>query len=232
VQLIDVNDGRGVRVAVGRISGARVFAFCTDATVMGGALSARDSDRIVMAIDAALRDRCPVIGLWHSGGARLADGVESMDGVGRIFAAITRASGRIPQISVVLGPAAGAAAYGPALTDIIIMSTAGRLFVTGPDVVRTVTGEEIDMEGLGGQGPHSRMSGVVHMVAPSEQDAYVRARQITNFFVRPGLFDLSLVSADRDLLTILPESPKRAYDVRPLVCAILDTPAEGNSSFL
>lgn len=232
VQLTDFGDGRGVQVAVGRISGARVFAFCTDATVMGGALSARDSDRVIMAIDAAMRDRCPVIGLWHSGGARLADGVESMDGVGRIFSAIIRASGRIPQISVVLGPAAGAAAYGPALTDIIIMSTAGRLFVTGPDVVRTVTGEEIDMEGLGGTEPHSRKSGVVHIVASSEHDAYVRARQVTNFFVRPGLFDLSLVSADRNLLTLLPESPRRAYDVRPLVRAILDAPAEDSTSFL
>lgn len=231
-QLIDFGDRKGAQVAVGRISGARVFAFCTDATVMGGALSAQDSDRIIMAIDSALRDRCPVIGLWHSGGARLADGVESMDGVGRIFAAIIRASGRIPQISVVLGPAAGAAAYGPALTDIIIMSTAGRVFVTGPDVVRMVTGEDIDMEGLGGPEPHGRKSGVVHMVASSEHDAYARARQVTNFFVRPGLFDLSLVSADRNLLSMLPESPRRAYDVRPLVRAILDTPADGSASFL
>jgi acetyl-CoA/propionyl-CoA carboxylase carboxyl transferase subunit len=222
-------DGSGVRAAVGRIHGARTYAFCTDATTMGGALGALGSDRIVEAIDAALRDRCPVIGLWHSGGARLADGVESMDGVGRVFAAITRASGRIPQISVVLGPAAGAAAYGPALTDIIIMSTAGRVFVTGPDVVKTVTGEQIDMEGLGGSEPHSRKSGVVHVIADSEQDAIARARRLTDFFVRPGYFDLSTVRVDRDLRELLPDSPRRAYDVRPLLAEILDPATEGSS---
>jgi acetyl-CoA/propionyl-CoA carboxylase carboxyl transferase subunit len=195
LQPTHADDGSGVRAVAGRIHGAPVFAFCTDATVMGGALGARGSARIVETIDAALRDRCPVIGLWHSGGARLADGVESMDGVGRIFAAITRASGRIPQISVVLGPAAGAAAYGPALTDVIIMSAAGRVFVTGPDVVRSVTGEQIDMEGLGGVESHSRRSGVVHVATSTEDEAYDHARRITEYFVRPGFFDLSVVRA-------------------------------------
>jgi acetyl-CoA/propionyl-CoA carboxylase carboxyl transferase subunit len=232
IQLTNANDTVGVQAAVGQINGARVFAFCTDATVKGGALSATGSDRIVATIDAALRDRCPVIGLWHSGGARLADGVESMDGVGRIFAAITRASGRIPQVSVVLGPAAGAAAYGPALTDIIIMSATGRVFVTGPDVVRSVTGEQIDMEGLGGPRPHSRKSGVVHIVASSEDDAYLRARRIIGFFTRPGLFDLSLVDADRELLGIMmPESSRRAYDVRPLLREIVDTTTDNTTTF-
>jgi acetyl-CoA/propionyl-CoA carboxylase carboxyl transferase subunit len=96
---------------------------------MGGALGIEGSRRIVEAIEVAVRERCPVIGVWHSGGAKLADGVESMDGVGQMFAAMTRASGRVPQISVVVGPAAGAAAYGPALTDMIIMAPAGRVFI-------------------------------------------------------------------------------------------------------
>ena len=113
---------------------------------------------IVDAIDAALRERVPVIGIWHSGGARLAEGVEALDGVGEVFAAMVRASGRVPQISVVLGAAAGGAAYGPALTDLVIMGPDGRVFVTGPDVVRSVTGEDVDQEQLGGPDTHGRRS--------------------------------------------------------------------------
>ena len=126
---------------------------------------------IVDAIDTAVRERVPVIGLWHSGGARLAEGVEALDAVGLVFAAMVRASGRVPQISVVLGPAAGGAAYGPALTDLVIMSTGGRVFVTGPDVVRTVTGENVDMESLGGADTHGRRSGVVHIITDTDDEA-------------------------------------------------------------
>ena len=217
----------GVTAVRGRIDGAPVIAYCTDATTMGGALGAAGAQRIVEAIEAAVRMCCPVIGLWHSGGAKLADGVESMDGVGRMFAAMTRASGAIPQISVVLGPAAGAAAYGPALTDVIIMSEAGRVFITGPDVVRTVTGEAIDMEGLGGPSAHGPKSGVAHVIVGSEAEAYQRARRLTGFFAQPGAFDLAAARESRDLLAFLPSSPKRAYDVLPLVHAILDEDADG-----
>ncbi|GAA2962181.1 acyl-CoA carboxylase subunit beta [Actinokineospora diospyrosa] len=206
----------------GRINGAAVVAYCTDATNRGGSLGAAEADRIIVAIDLAVRLRVPVIGLWHSGGAKLADGVESMDGVGRMFAAMTRASGRVPQLSVVLGPAAGAAAYGPALTDLVIMSTGGRVFVTGPEVVRSVTGEQVDMEGLGGVDAHGRRSGVVHVTVDSEDAAYARARAITTLFTRPGLLDVRSVGAPSDLRDLLPESAKRAYDVRPLVRAVLD----------
>jgi acetyl-CoA/propionyl-CoA carboxylase carboxyl transferase subunit len=112
-ELLNDADDSEVRTAVGRINGSRVIAYCTDGTRMGGALGAIGSRHIVAAIEFAVRERCPVVGVWHSGGAKLADGVESMDAVGRMFAAMTSASGRIPQISVVVGPAAGAAAYGP-----------------------------------------------------------------------------------------------------------------------
>jgi len=108
--LVPLCDGDGARAVLGRIDGCRVVAYCTDATVLGGALGADGSAVIVRAIERAVHERCPVVGLWHSAGARLADGIESMDGVGQMFAAVTRASGRVPQISVVLGPAAGAAA--------------------------------------------------------------------------------------------------------------------------
>ena len=118
---------------------------------------------IVAAYSEAMARGVPIVGLWHSGGARLAEGVASLHAVGTVFAAMTAASGRVPQISVVLGPAAGGAAYGPALTDIVILSGQGRIFVTGPDVVRSVTGEDVDMERLGGPEPHSRRSGVVNL---------------------------------------------------------------------
>ena len=115
-----------------------------------------------------MADQAPIVGLWHSGGARLAEGVLSLHAVGLIFHAMTQASGKIPQISIVLGPAAGGAAYGPALTDVVILGPEGRIFVTGPDVVRSVTGEDVDMLRLGGPEPHGRRSGVVHVLADSE----------------------------------------------------------------
>jgi acetyl-CoA/propionyl-CoA carboxylase carboxyl transferase subunit len=211
-----------VLTAAGRIDGAPAVAYCTDATKMGGALGMAGTTRIVETIEIAVRRGCPVVGVWHSGGAKLADGVESMDAVGRMFTAMTRASGRVPQISVVVGPAAGAAAYGPALTDIIIMAPAGRVFITGPDVVRSVTGEQIDSEGLGGPETHSLRSGVAHVTADSEADAYLRARRLTTFFARPGLLELGRLGEETDLRALLPASSRRAYDVRPLVRAILD----------
>jgi acetyl-CoA/propionyl-CoA carboxylase carboxyl transferase subunit len=216
-------DGGSDATAVrGRIAGTSVAAYCTDARLMGGALGAVSAERIIEAIRYALRSCCPVVGLWHSGGARLADGVESMDGVGRMFAAMTEASGAIPQISVVLGPAAGAAAYGPALTDVIVMSDAGRIFVTGPDVVRAVTGEVVDMADLGGRNAHEVRSGVVHVAVDSEDDAYACARRLVDLLGRPGSFDVTGMGAGADLRPLLPDSPRRAYDVRPLVRAILD----------
>jgi acetyl-CoA/propionyl-CoA carboxylase carboxyl transferase subunit len=219
-----------VLTAAGQIDGAPVIAYCTDATKMGGALGMAGTTRIVEAIEIAVRRGCPVVGVWHSGGAKLADGVESMDAVGRMFTAMTRASGRVPQISVVVGPAAGAAAYGPALTDIIIMAPAGRVFITGPDVVRSVTGEQIDAEGLGGPETHSSRSGVAHVIADSEADAYRRARRLATFFTCPGLLELGRLGDETDLRALLPASSRRAYDVRPLVRAILDGGGAGGGA--
>jgi acetyl-CoA/propionyl-CoA carboxylase carboxyl transferase subunit len=215
-------NGNEVCTAIGHINGARTIAYCTDGTKMGGALGMAGTQRIIEAIEVAVRGRCAVVGVWHSGGAKLADGVESMDAVGQMFTAMTRASGRVPQISVVVGPAAGAAAYGPALTDIIIMAPAGRMFITGPDVVRAVTGERIDMEGLGGCQTHSRRSGVAHVTADSEADAYQHARRLVSYFACPGRLELDPLEDGMNLRALLPESARRAYDVRPLVRAILD----------
>ena len=215
-------DDSGVEAVRGRINGFPVVAYCTDANAAGGALGAGGARHIVDAIKVAQWKHWPVVGLWHSGGAKLADGVESMDGVGQMFAAMTRASGRIPQISVVLGPAAGAAAYGPALTDIVIMSDAGRVFVTGPHVVRSVTGEQVDMESLGGPAVHSRRSGVAHFVDDSEAAALGRARRLVELFSRPGHVDTALAMGGGDPRALLPDTPRRAYDVRPLVRHLLD----------
>lgn len=229
IQLIHDREGVGVVVARARINGSQVIVYCTDGSRMGGAIGADECPPIVNAIDQAVHDRCPVIGVWHSGGAKLAEGVEAMDAIGQMFAAMVRASGQVLQLSVVLGPAAGGAAYGPALTDVVIMSDGGRVFVTGPDVVRSVTGEQIDMEGLGGPEAHGKKSGVVHVNADTETDAYARARRITTLFAKPGMFDLQSVRGERDLRALLPESPRRAYDVRPLVKGIIDESDDGTT---
>jgi acetyl-CoA/propionyl-CoA carboxylase carboxyl transferase subunit len=215
-------DDSGVSAISGRVAGQQVAAFCTDATVMGGALGAAGCRHIVTAIDDAVRRRVPVIGLWHSGGARLADGVESMDGVGRVFAAMTRASGKVPQLSLVLGPAAGAAAYGPGLTDLVVMSDAARMFVTGPDIVRAVTGEPTDMAALGGPNVHARRSGVAHVTTDSDAEAYQVTRRLTDLLAHPGSIE-PVTAADRDPCSVLPASPRRAYDVRVLIGELLDS---------
>ena len=222
--LITPEDDRGVVSAVGRANGTHVVAFATDPTVQGGAMGNDGCRAIVTAYDRAFADSAPVVGLWHSGGARLREGVLSLDGVGRVFAAMTRASGKVPQISVVLGPAAGGAAYGPALTDIVILGPAGRIFVTGPEVVRSVTGEDVDMERLGGAEPHGRRSGVVHITTDSEEEALAEARTLATLLGYQGSLDLASVT-DIDLGSFLPDSARRAYDVHPLVSALLDADA-------
>ena len=214
-------DDRGVVAAVGRVHGTHAVAFATDPTVQGGAMGSLGCRAIVTAYDRAFADSAPVIGLWHSGGARLREGVASLDGVGRVFAAMTRASGKVPQISVVLGPAAGGAAYGPALTDVVILGPAGRIFVTGPEVVRSVTGEAVDMDVLGGPEPHGRRSGVVHVVTDSEPEALEQARRVAHLLGHQGSLDIEAVT-DIDLGALLPESARRAYDVHPLVESFVD----------
>ena len=225
VSLLVPRDSSCVLAARGTVAGTRAVAFCTDATVMGGAMGVDGCRHIVDAIDTALRERVPVVGIWHSGGARLAEGVTALHAVGEVFEAMVRASGRVPQISVVLGPAAGGAAYGPALTDLVIMGPAGRVFVTGPDVVRSVTGEDVDMESLGGPDTHGRRSGVVHVVTESEQAALATARQAVDLLAAQGAFAPAGSEPDVDLRALLPERTNRAYDVKPLVAALLDGPS-------
>jgi acetyl-CoA/propionyl-CoA carboxylase carboxyl transferase subunit len=217
-------DDSGVIGGRGEIDGTPTVAFATDATRMGGAMGVEGCRHIVDAIDTAVRERVPVIGLWHSGGARLAEGVTALDGVGQVFAAMVRASGRVPQISVVLGPAAGGAAYGPALTDIVIMGDAGRIFVTGPEVVRSVTGEQVDMERLGGPEPHGRRSGVVHITAKNDEQAMADARKLAKLLGAQGRVSPADAAEERDLAASMPAEAARAYDVKPVIKALLDEP--------
>jgi acetyl-CoA/propionyl-CoA carboxylase carboxyl transferase subunit len=212
----------GASVAVGTVDGRAVVAFATDPTIQGGALGAAGCAAIVAAYRVALDRRAPIIGIWHSGGARLAEGVASLDGVGRIFTAMTQASGQVPQVSVVLGPAAGGAAYGPALTDVVVLGPQGRVFVTGPDVVRSVTGEDVDMATLGGPEPHGRRSGVVHITTSSDAEAFEAARRVVA--VLGDQHGRVLPAEDRPMAELMPESVRRAYDVHPIVNRLLDEP--------
>ncbi|MEN9622686.1 MAG: hypothetical protein RLZZ307_418, partial [Actinomycetota bacterium] len=135
----------GMVAATGLIKGNKVVVFASDPTIKGGALGIEGSQVIVQAYRAAMGAQVPVIGIWHSGGARLSDGVASLNAFGEVFQAMVTASGRIPQLSLVLGPTAGGGAYGPALTDVVVLAPEGRIFVTGPDVVKSVTGDIVDM---------------------------------------------------------------------------------------
>jgi acetyl-CoA/propionyl-CoA carboxylase carboxyl transferase subunit len=226
LRLLTDEDKSGALAGVGRIEGMPVVAYASDPRVQGGAMGAEGCAHTVYAYEHAIRERLPIIGILHSGGARLAEGVESLHGVGRVFAAMTRASGLVPQISVVLGAAAGGAAYGPALTDIVIMSEDGRIFVTGPDVVRSVTGEDVDMASLGGPEPHSKRSGVVHLVAKDDTAALVQARRVAVLLGHPSRIRPDQVT-DVDFGDMLPDNPRRAYSVQPLVKGLVDDADDG-----
>jgi acetyl-CoA/propionyl-CoA carboxylase carboxyl transferase subunit len=227
LRLLNAADDSGALAARGLVDGTPVIAYATDGTRMGGALGTDGCRHIVDSIDTAVRERVPVVGLWHSGGARLHEGVVALDGIGQVFAAMVRASGRVPQISVVLGPAAGGAAYGPALTDIVVMSDGGRIFVTGPEVVRSVTGEQVDMERLGGPEPHGRRSGVVHVTTKDDGAAIDTARRLAAMLGHQGRLSPADVADGTDLAGLLPAEANRAYDVKPLVKALLDEPLGG-----
>jgi acetyl-CoA/propionyl-CoA carboxylase carboxyl transferase subunit len=230
LELISPEDDSGMLAGTGLVRGARVIAFASDATIQGGAMGVDGCRVVVEAYERALAEEVPIVGLWHSGGARLAEGVVSLHAVGQVFAIMTRASGKIPQISVVLGAAAGGAAYGPALTDIVILGPDGRVFVTGPDVVRSVTGEAVDALRLGGPEPHGRRSGVVHVVTETTEEAIEQGRLLCDLLANQGELDVTSVK-DRDLAATFPESPKRAYDVHPLITDLLDEGAEAVELF-
>jgi acetyl-CoA/propionyl-CoA carboxylase carboxyl transferase subunit len=210
--LITPRDKSGMLAATARIGGNAVIIFASDATIQGGALGPEGARVIVEAYNAALAARIPIIGIWHSGGARLRDGVLSLNAFGEVFQSIITASGKIPQLSLILGPTAGGGAYGPALTDVVVLAPEGRIFVTGPDVVKSLTGEKIDMAKLGGPEAHT------------EDEAFEEIRNLTTLFADQG--EITLPLPDRDLSPLVPPANKRTYDVHPLVSALLDEDRE------
>src|ERR1700758_885087 len=171
--------GDGVVTGHGTIEGRRVFVFSQDFTVFGGSLGEAFAEKIVKVMDMALRHRCPIIGINDSGGARIQEGVVSLAGYADIFVRNVRASGVIPQISLIAGPCAGGAVYSPAITDFVLMvERISQMFITGPEIIKTVTGEEVSFEELGGAMTHATRSGVAHLVAADEDNLFDLARDL------------------------------------------------------
>ncbi|HEX3771628.1 MAG TPA: acyl-CoA carboxylase subunit beta [Polyangiaceae bacterium] len=215
-------DGDGVMVATGRVHGHPAVAFAQDRRFMGGSLGEAHARKICKGMDLADRLGAPVVGLLDSGGARIQEGVASLAGYGEIFRRNVRLSGRVPQISVVLGPCAGGAVYSPAITDFIVLSRPEALmFVTGPKVVKQVLFEDVDAASLGGPAVHARTSGVAHRVEPDEATAIGRARELIAYARLPQVAAAPPAEAT-PLEDIVTSNHRRAYDVRRVIEAVAD----------
>ena len=224
--------GDSVVIGTGTIHGRQVAVFSQDFTIFGGSLGEVAGEKIMKIMDLALKTRVPMIGILDSGGARIQEGVVALGKYGEIFKRNTAASGVIPQISIVCGPAAGGAVYSPALTDFVIMvDKVSQMFVTGPDVIKAVTGEDVGMEELGGALTHNQTSGVSHYLATDEEDAFDYARVLLsylpdNFEADPPQYfaatDLEITDRDRKLNTIIPDSPNQPYDVLSVIDLVCD----------
>lgn len=220
--------GDGVIVGTGRIYGAPVCIYAQDFTVAGGSLGAQHARKITKIMDHALKLRVPLIGINDSGGARVQEGVNSLAGYGEIFFRNTLASGVIPQISVILGPCAGGAVYSPALTDFVfVVDKISKMFITGPEVIKTVLGEEISMEDLGGARIHSSITGNAHFFAQSEPECFEQIKRLVTFIpwnndkkARP--FPAKKPKREYKIEEIVPGDPKQPYDVRDVIKAIVD----------
>jgi len=222
--------GDGVVTGYGTIHGRLVYAFSQDFTVFGGSLSEAHAEKIVKIQDMALKNGAPIIGLNDSGGARIQEGVVSLGGYADIFLKNTLASGVVPQVSVILGPCAGGAVYSPAITDFVYMVRGSSyMFVTGPNVVKTVTHEDIDMEGLGGADTHASKSGVAHFALDSEPECLASVRDLFRFIPQnnrelppeAGTWN-SQERGDEKLLEIIPDNPNHPYDMREVIKHVVD----------
>jgi propionyl-CoA carboxylase beta chain len=222
--------GDAVVTGYGTIFGRKVFVFSQDFTVFGGSLSEVFAEKICKVMDLAAKFGCPVIGINDSGGARIQEGVVSLAGYAEIFWRNVQCSGVIPQISLVMGPTAGGAVYSPAITDFVLMvEGTSYMFITGPDVVKTVTGEEVSFEELGGAATHASRSGVAHFISPDEESALDDARYLLSFlpqnnldpppFTEPG--DPS-DREDPELDTIVPDDSARPYDMKGVIGRVVD----------
>ena len=222
--------GDGVVCGHGRISGRLAYAFAQDFTVFGGSLSETNAAKIVKIMDLAMKMGAPVVGLNDSGGARIQEGVQSLGGYADIFLRNTLASGVVPQISAIMGPCAGGAVYSPAITDFTIMvKNTSYMFVTGPDVIRTVTHEQVTKEELGGAMTHNERSGVAHFAVDNDQECLLLIRELLSFLPNNNVDDPPRVEsndpvdrAEASLDTIVPESPNQPYDMGDVIRAVVD----------
>ncbi|MFZ1730915.1 MAG: acyl-CoA carboxylase subunit beta [Bacteroidota bacterium] len=218
----------GVITGTGKIAGFPVCIYAQDFTVAGGSLGLMHARKITKIMDHAMKLGLPLIGINDSGGARIQEGVNSLAGYGEIFYRNTQASGVIPQISVILGPCAGGAVYSPALTDFVfVVDKISKMFITGPEVIKTVLGEEISMEDLGGARVHTEISGNAHFFAHSEEECFEQIKKLVTFIPwnnrkKPDSFPPRMPKPEYDVETIIPINPRLPYDMRNLINAICD----------
>lgn len=222
--------GDSVVTGWGTIDGRLVYVFSQDFTVFGGSLSGVHAEKIVKIMDMAMRNGAPVIGINDSGGARIQEGVVSLGGYADIFLRNTLASGVIPQISAIMGPCAGGAVYSPALTDFIFMvKETSHMFITGPDIVKTVTGEDVTFEELGGATAHTAKSGVAHIATETEEDSLYLIRELMSYLPSNNMEDPPFKKGKDDdlrteeaLNTIVPDNPNKPYDIKDVIKLVMD----------
>jgi len=222
--------GEGVVTGYGMINGRNVCVFAQDFTVIGGSLGEMHAAKICKVMDLAVKIGCPLIGINDSGGARIQEGVDALSGYGEIFYRNTLASGVIPQISVIMGPCAGGAVYSPALTDFVFMTEgSSNMFITGPQVIKAVTGEDVSPEELGGARIHSEVSGVAHFSLPDEQSTLEAIRKLLSYLPQNNIEDPPLIDigddptrTDDSIADLMPDSPNKPYDVRDIIIRLVD----------
>lgn len=223
--------GDGVVTGYGTIDDSLVYVYAQDFTVMGGSLGEVHAQKICKVMDMALKTGAPIIGINDSGGARVQEGIDALSGFGEIFYRNTKASGIIPQISVIMGPCAGGAVYSPAITDFVFMvDNTSQMFITGPEVIKTVTGEEITKEELGGADVHASKSGVAHFHYADETECIKEIRKLINYLPSNYLEEPIETNIDDNpnrkstkLMDIMPDSPSKAYDMKLIIDEIIDT---------
>ena len=222
--------GDGMVTGYGKIDGRLVFVFAQDFTVFGGTMSRANADKVIKVMDTAMKVGAPVIGLNDSGGARIQEGVESLAGYADIFYRNVMSSGVIPQISAILGPCAGGAVYSPAMTDFIFMvKNTSYMFVTGPEVIKTVTHEEVTMDELGGAMTHNAKSGVAHFAAENDEQALMMIRELMSFLPSNNMEDPptqpctdDIMRQDEKLQTVVPSDPNKPYDMKDIISTVVD----------
>ncbi|HET8793546.1 MAG TPA: acyl-CoA carboxylase subunit beta [Nitrososphaeraceae archaeon] len=222
--------GDAVITGFGTVNGRKIFVYAYDFTVLGGSLGEMASKKIVKIMDRSIKVGAPIIGILDSGGARIQEGVMSLDGYGDIFYRNTTASGIIPQITASIGPCAGGAVYSPAMTDFVIMvENVGQMFVTGPEVVKEVLSQDVSFEELGGASTHSTKSGVAHMVAANEYECMEKIKKLISFLPQNNLEEPPSLDETDDpnrldppLINILPDNPYQPYDLKSIFMSIID----------